>query len=142
MAWYRRLLNLARPERLSRDLDREMDFHIAERADELAAGGMSEAAAAREARRRFGNRTYQKERARDADVLGWLESLGADLRYAVRALRASPAFTLVAVLSLGLGIGANTAIYSLIDAVILRPLPVSRPEELVEVTMAGSRGGD
>ncbi|HKG92533.1 MAG TPA: ABC transporter permease, partial [Gemmatimonadaceae bacterium] len=143
MAWYRRLLNLARPERLSRDLDREMDFHIAERADELlAAGGMSEAEAAREARRRFGNRTYQKERTRDADVLGWLESLGADLRYAARALRASPAFTLVAVLSLGLGIGANTAIYSLIDAVILRPLPVSRPEELVEVTMAGSRGGD
>ena len=127
MAWYRRFVNLMRSERLSRDLEREMAFHLSERADELVAGGLSEPEALREARKRFGNRTLQKERMRDADVLVWLESLLADLRYAARALRASPGFALVAILSLGLGIGANTAIFSLIDAVMLKSLPVSHP---------------
>jgi putative ABC transport system permease protein len=135
MALYQRFVNLMRSERLSRDLEREMAFHLSERADELVAGGLSEPEARREAQRRFGNRTLQKERMRDADVLVWLESLAADLRYAARALRASPGFALVAILSLGLGIGANTAIFSLIDAVMLKSLPVSRPEELVQVTI-------
>ncbi|HEU0076045.1 MAG TPA: ABC transporter permease, partial [Longimicrobiaceae bacterium] len=137
MAWYHRLLNTARPDRLSRELDRELEFHLAERADELMAGGMSEAEARRQARLRFGGPGVQKERTRDRDVLPWLESLAADLRYALRSLRANPGFAGVAVLSLGLGIGANTAIFSLVDAVMLRPLPVTRPEELVQVTMGG-----
>ncbi len=140
MAWYHRLLNTARPERLSRDLDRELEFHLAERADELMAGGMGEAEARRQARLRFGGAGVQKERTRERDVLPWLESLAADVRYALRSLRASPGFTLVAVLSLGLGIGANTAIFSLVDAVMLRSLPVSRPEELVQVTMGAASG--
>ena len=135
MSWFQRLGNVARPARLSRELDRELSFHIAERVDELVASGMSEADAVREARRRFGSTERYRERARDADVLGWLESLVADLRYAARALRASPAFALVAVLSLALGIGANTAIFSLVDAVMLRSLPVSHPEELVQVNI-------
>ena len=126
---------------LSADIEREMAFHMAERADDLVARGMSEADARREARRRFGNPSVQKERTRDADVLTWLESLGADVRYAVRALRASPGFALVAILSLGLGIGANTAIFSLINAVVLKTLPGERPEELVQVTMGGDEGG-
>src|SRR6266545_2138924 len=109
MSWYRRLRNLMRSERLARDIDREMAFHIGERAEAL-----------REARRRFGNRTYQGERTRDADVIAWIDSLTADVRYALRALRRAPAFTFVAVASLALGIGANTAIYTLIDAVVLR----------------------
>jgi predicted permease len=138
MSWHRRLLNLVRSERLSRDLDREMAFHMAERADELRATGMSEADAMREARRRFGNYGHQKERTRDADVLTWLESVAADLRYAGRALRASPGFALVAILSLGLGIGANTAIFSVADAVLLRSLPVSHPEELVALTLGAN----
>jgi predicted permease len=99
------------------------------------AGGMGEAEARRQARLRLGGAGVQKERTRERDVLPWLESLAADVRYALRSLRANPGFTLVAVLSLGLGIGANTAIFSLVDAVMLRPLPVSRPEELVQVTM-------
>jgi len=135
MSWHRRLLNLLRPDRLSRDLDREMEFHLAERADELAAEGMSPDEALREARRRFGNPTVQKERTRDVDVLVWLDSLAGDLRYAARALRASPAFALVAILSLGLGIGATTAIFSLVNALMLRPLPVDRPHQLVQVTL-------
>jgi predicted permease len=135
MGWYRRFTNLLRSQRVSADIEREMAFHLDERADELMAGGMSEADARREARRRFGNASVQKERTRDADVLTWLESLGADVRYAVRALRASPAFALVTIGSLGLGIGANTAIFTLINAVVLKSLPVSHPEELVQVTM-------
>ena len=127
MAWYRRFTNLLRSDRHSRDLDREMGFHLAERVDELVASGMPEAEARREARRRFGNRGVMKERTRDIDVLAWLDTLFADLRQAARALRANPGFALVAVLSLGLGIGANTAIFSLINAVMLKSLPVQSP---------------
>src|SRR5262249_51574098 len=112
-----------------------------ERADDLIAAGMSEADARREARRRFGNPGVQKERTRDADLLTWLESLAGDVRYALRALRASPGFAFVAILSLGLGIGANTAIFSLLDAVVLRALPVERPNELLQVTFGGDQDG-
>jgi predicted permease len=140
MAWYQRFANLLRSNRLSTDIDREMAFHMAERADELMANGMSEGEARREARRRFGNPSLQKERTRDADVMTWLESIGADIRYALRALRASPGFAFVTILSLGLGIGANTAIFSLINAVVLKTLPVNRPEELVRITMGDSDG--
>ena len=101
MAWYRRLTNLLRSDRHSRDLDREMGFHLAERVDELIAAGMPEAEARREARRRFGNRGVMKERTRDADILAWLDALLADLRQAARALRSNPGFAFVAVLSLG-----------------------------------------
>ena len=141
MSWYHRFINVLRSTRVSADIDREMAFHIAERADDLMARGMSEADARREARRQFGNRTVQKERTRDADVMTWLESLAADVRYALRALRASPGFALVTILSLGLGIGANTAIFSLINAVVLRTLPVVRPEELVQITIGDALGG-
>jgi putative ABC transport system permease protein len=134
MTWLRRLANLARPGRLERDIDREMAFHIAERAEELRRGGMPESDALLEARRRFGNRTLQGERTRDADVVTWLDSVLGDLRYALRAMRRSPGFALVAVGSLALGIGANTAIYTLIDGVMIRPLPVPHAEELVHVT--------
>ena len=87
MGWYRRFTNLLRSNRVSVDIDREMAFHMNELADDLMARGMSEPDARREARRRFGNPSMQKERTRDADVLTWLESLGADVRYAVRARR-------------------------------------------------------
>jgi putative ABC transport system permease protein len=141
MAWYRRLLNIVRPEKLSGDLDREMAFHIHERTDDLRALGLDDAAAAREARRMFGNPTRKKEEARDVDVLTWLDSFARDVRYALRALAASPAFTLVAVLSLALGIGANTAIFSLTDALLLKALPVQHPEQLLIVDM-GERDED
>ena len=141
MAWYHRLTNLVRPGRHSRDLDREMGFHLAERVDALVAGGMTEAEARREARRRFGNRGIMKEHTREADILAWLDVLLADLRQAMRALGANRGFAVVAVLSLGLGIGANTAIFSLINAVMLKSLPVTHPETLLKVTM-GTDGGE
>jgi hypothetical protein len=141
MAWYHRLRNTMRPEGVSSELNREVEFHLSERIDELVASGMSEEEARREARLRFGNPVVQKERARDRDILPWLESFVADVRYALRSLRGSPGFALVAILSLGLAIGANTAIFSLIDAVMLRSLPVMRPEELVRVTTPTRAGG-
>ena len=134
MPWLSRLRNAIRANRLSAEVDREMAFHLAERADDLVASGMNPDAAQREARRRFGNYAVLKERTRDTDVVVWLETFAADVRYAVRALRAAPGFAVVAIASLSLGIGANTAIFSLINAVMLQALPVSRPNELVVVT--------
>lgn len=140
MSVIRRLLNFVRSDRHSRDLDRELAFHIAERADELIARGMAPDVALLEARRRFGNYGQQKERARDVDIVGWLDSLRDDVRYAVRSLRHAPGLAFVAILSLALGIGANTAIFTLIDAILLRSLPVSHPEALVSVKF--SNGGE
>jgi putative ABC transport system permease protein len=137
MSFIRRLINLVRDEQLSRDIDREMAFHLREHVEALVARGMSERDAIREAQRRFGNRTLQSESTRDADIVRWLDSVRGDVRYAMRALRRSPVFTAVAIASLALGIGANTAIYSLLDAVVVRALPVPNPEELVTITTGG-----
>jgi len=138
MAWLHRFTNLFRADRHSRDLDREMGFHLDERVDQLVTSGMTEREARREARRRFGNRGVMKERTRDADIVAWLDALAADIRQAFRALRANRGFAVVAVVSLALGIGANTAIFSLINAVMLRSLPVRHPETLLSVRMGGT----
>ncbi|MGH9762550.1 MAG: ABC transporter permease, partial [Blastocatellia bacterium] len=135
MAWYQRLINIGRQDRLSRDIERELAFHIAERADDLVASGIPEREALRLARRQFGNYTLQTERTRDMDIMTWLDSFFSDIRYAFRTMRESPALTGVAILSLALGIGANTAIFSLIDAVMLKFLPVSHPEQLLQVSI-------
>lgn len=133
MSIFGRLRNHFRDDAISKEIRKEMQFHLAECAEDLMARGMTSAAAQREARRRFGSLAYQGERTRERDLFGWLDTLAADLRYALRSLKAAPAFALVAILSLGLGIGANTAIFSIIDSLILKSLPVSRPEELVAV---------
>jgi len=139
MSWTRRFANLLRSNRHARDIERELAFHVSERADDLVAAGMSREMAELEARRRFGNFGAQKEQTRDADILTWLDSMIDDTRYAIRMLRNSPAFTLVVIFSLALGIGANTAIFTLINAVMLRSLPVAHPEELVQLTMPGGQ---
>jgi predicted permease len=136
-----RLRNHVRSNAVSHEIDREMAFHLGERVDELVARGVAREDAEREARRRFGNPTYQKERTRERDLFGWLDAVIGDMRYALRSLRSTPAFTLVAVLSLGLGIGANTAIFSILNAVMLKSLPVSRPDELVAV-VRGEHGDE
>lgn len=141
MAWYHRVLNIFSSNRISREIDREMAFHIAERSDALMASGMSEDEARLLARRQFGNPTALGERARGADIFEWLQSVVGDVRYALRALAKSPAFTVVAIASLGLGIGANTTIFSLIDALVLRTLPVAHPEKLLQVSPDSSANG-
>ena len=133
MIWFRRLINLARPNQLARDIDREMAFHIAERAEELRRAGMPEGDALLEARRRFGNRTLLSERTRDADVVTWLDSVLGDLRYAVRGMRRSPGFVLVAVGSLALGIGATSAMLSVAMGALLGSVPFPDPDRLVHV---------
>lgn len=135
MAWHHRILNIFRSNRISRDIQREVEFHIAERVDALVAAGMSEAEAHTEARRQFGNVSAQREATRRVDIADWVQSVAGDTRYAIRALMHSPVFAIVTVASLGLGIGANTTIFTLLDAVVLRPLAVERPSELAYIAI-------
>jgi predicted permease len=123
---------LFRRKLTSEGLDKELRFHLEQQAADLVARGHSPEQAAREARLAFGGFQQVKEECRDARPTRWLEDLMRDVRYSLRTLRKSPAFTLVVVASLALGIGANTAIFTLINAALLRMLPVQNPEQLVE----------
>jgi putative ABC transport system permease protein len=119
-----------------RELDEELATHLAMAIRDRLERGENRQSAEEAARREFGNRLLVHEATRASWGWTWLETLGQDVRYAIRALRHSPGFAIVAILSLALGIGANTAIFSLIDSVILKALPVSHPEQLLQVTMA------
>src|ERR1035438_8115684 len=133
MNWFKRFWNVMRPGRVQRDLERELAFHVTERAEELREGGMSEADAARAARLQFGNFTTQVERTRDMDIHDWLESTVRNFRHALRGLAKTPGFTATVVLTLALGIGANSAVFSAIYAVLLRPRPRRNGDQLVRL---------
>lgn len=136
---WRRFRFLFQRDRMAKELAEEMRLHLELRAEDHAARGIEEGDARALARRGFGNVTRISEQGRA--VWGWtlLESLKNDLRYGIRALRADRGFALAAVGSLALGIGANTAIFSILNAVMLRSLPVEDPQRLVEVR-SGGRG--
>ena len=123
MGWtdlWLRMRALASRSRAERDLDEELSFHLEMEARKARLAGLPEGDAGRRARVNFGGVDQTRERCRDVRGLGWLESLARDLRYGLRVLLRSPAFTAAAVLSLAVGIGATTAIFSLVDAVLLR----------------------
>jgi predicted permease len=127
----RRVRMLFRGKQFQNDLDEEMRLHLELRQQQQLEAGLSPTAARTAARRSFGNTTSIKETSYTTWGWGWLESFLQDLRYGVRSMFRSPALTTVALLSLALGIGANTAIFSFLDALMLRSLPVKDPARLV-----------
>lgn len=128
-----RLSYLWRRSQFDRELDQEIEFHIETRADELEAGGLVRAEALAQARREFGSGRRAKEETREAWQFGWAEDLARDVRYCGRAFRRSPGFAAAAIVSLALGIGANTTVFSLVKAILLGGLPVRDPGRLVSL---------
>jgi hypothetical protein len=128
MSWIERLF--AR-KRLESDLDKELRFHFESQVADKVRSGLSQDEARRRTRMEFGGIDQIKEDCRESRGTQWVESMLQDVRFAVRQLRKSPAFTLITIVSLALGIGANTAIFTLLNAILLRPLPVQNPGELL-----------
>ena len=133
MALLRRILSLGRRASMEQEIDAELREHLAMCIDDNMARGMSREAAERDARMRFGNPTVTRERVSAEDTTPGLESLWNDVRSALRIFVRSPGFSFVVVATLALGIGANTAIFELLDAVLLQSLPVKNPQELAQV---------
>ncbi len=133
MALFQRILSLGRRARMEQEIDAELREHMAMCVDDNMARGMSREEAERDARRRFGNPTLMRERVSAEDTALGLESVWHDVRSALRVFVKNPGFSFVVVATLALGIGANTALFELLDAVLLQSLPVKNPLELVQV---------
>jgi predicted permease len=141
MGLFRRILSLGRRARMEHEIDSELQEHMAMCIDHNMAQGMSREEAERDARLRFGSPTAMRERVSAEDAALGIESLWHDVRGASRVFVKSPGFSLVVVATLALGIGANTAIFELLDSVRLRTLPVAKPNELAELRIAGGNHG-
>ena len=134
MSWLKRLANTVRSGRVEREIRRELESHVAERADELRDSGLSPEEAERRARVKLGNPLLQAERTRDMDIALWADGIARNLRHAARSLGRAPGFALTVVATLALGIGANTAVFGALDAVLLRPLPFPDADRLVRLS--------
>ena len=132
MRWYQRFFRRGVTEK---HLDAELRFHLEQQIADYIAAGMKPEDARRRAALKFGGLDQVKEECREVGAAHLLETLIQDLRYGLRMLAANSGFTVVAVLTLALGIGANTAIFSLIDAVMLRALPVRDQSKLVVMSL-------
>jgi predicted permease len=139
VSWIGRIVNVLRPGRLQSDLDKELSFHLLERTEELEAAGMSRRDARRSARRLLGKHSVQVERTRDMDINQTIEAGFRNLRQAARGLTKAPGFAAAVIATLALGIGANSAVFSAIYAVVLRPLPFPDADRLVTVGQASPR---
>jgi predicted permease len=140
MGWMSRFSNLFRGGRLRDELDEELQFHLDARARDNRRAGMSEQTAQSDAKRRMGNRPLARERAHEANIVVGLETLRRDVLYALRGLRNSPGFAIVAILTLALGFGATIAVFTVVDGVLLRPLPFSNPDRLLLVSYQSKDG--
>src|SRR5215469_14633005 len=142
MNWVQRLFKRSKMES---QLDKELSFHIAQHTDDLMAQGYSRDEARRQALIAFGGAEKAKEECREARGTRWLEDFLHDVRYAIRCLSQNPGFATVALLTLALGTGATTVMFSLLDGVLLKPLPYANPDRLLhlqEKTDWSTRLGD
>jgi hypothetical protein len=133
-------LRLLHGSELEGDLDEELRSHIHFRADDLERSGLTRVEAERRARIEFGGRERFKEESRAALGGDFIDTLARDMRYSLRILRKSPWFTAAAILILAFSIGSNLAVFRLIDALMLRSIPVTKPEELVKINPVGPEG--
>jgi putative ABC transport system permease protein len=137
MDWLRQLLSR---RQIDRDLAEEIRQHLDERVENLVASGVPRHEATLRARRAFGNATFIEEQARDVWRLAWIEDLLFDLRVAARQLRRAPGFAAAGALTLAIGLGATTAVFSVVNAVVFRALPFEHPNRLVALVPANNRG--
>ena len=131
MSILRRVSSLLRSRQLEQELEDELRSHLEMRVEENLESGMSEQEARREAAMRFGNRFSAKENTRSVYIVAWLQSVLQDLQYGFRTMRRSPAFSLVAVVTVALTIGMTTAVFTIVNSVLLRPLPYAAPSQLI-----------
>jgi putative ABC transport system permease protein len=137
VSWIHQLLSR---RRIERDLSDEIRAHLGQRIDDLVSDGLSPEEARQQARREFGNVTLIEEQAREVWKWRWIEDVVSDVGFALRRLRKARAFTLVGASTLALGIGASTAVFSVVNAVLFRPLPFSEPQNVVSIWPRGQAG--
>ena len=137
MNWWGRLLRRKEQEA---HLEKELRFHIEQRIADLTRSGLGEEEARRKVRQEFGGMDQVKEDCRDARGTRWIEDFGKDARYALRLLGRNPAFAAIAIATLALGIGINTAAFTFFNAFVLRPLPIRDPEALVKLSAVDRNG--